>query len=140
MSATTAGQGTDGSAEADGRARRGGRGWIAFTVVDGLIVFFGLSYVFFPMGSVRADGDRTSGVLEVPREVWGSFVVVSAVALLAVALYAFRSRRRWARNALACEFGFLAVVAAVEPDPVVPTLFAIVLGVFLYRARAWFDR
>jgi hypothetical protein len=140
MSATTAGQGTTGGAATDGRAQRGGRGWIAFTIVDGLIVFFGLSYIFFPMGSVRADGNRTTGVLEVPRELWGSFVVVSAVAMLTVALYAFRTRRRWARNALAYEFGFLVVVAAVEPDPVVPTLFAIVLGFFLYRARAWFDR
>lgn len=122
------------------RAPRGGRGWIAFALVNGLIVFFGLSYVFFPMGTVRADGNETTGILTVPREVWGSFVVVSAVALLALALYAFRTRRRWARDALAFELLFLLVVAAVEPDPVVPTIFAIVLGFFLHRSRRWFDR
>jgi uncharacterized membrane protein YidH (DUF202 family) len=119
---------------------RGGRGWIAFGVVNCLIIFFGLSYVFFPMGTVEADGNHTTGVLEVPREIWGSYVVVSGLAMLALALYAFRTRRRRARNALAYEFLFLAVVAAVEPDLVVPTVFAVVLGFFLYRARSWFDR
>jgi len=147
MSAATAGHGTTegGAAERRAvgtptRAPGGGRGWIAFAIVNALMVFFGLSYIFFPMGTVRADGDHTTGVLEVPREIWGSFVVVSALAMLAMALYAFRTRRRWARNALAYEFLFLLVVAVVEPDPVVPTIFAIVLGFFLYRARRWFDR
>lgn len=145
MSTAPAGSGTAGRQAAADRAsapaprtERGGRGWIAFAVVNGLIVFFGLSYVFFPMGTVVADGNKTTGVLEVPRELWGSFVVVSAVAMLAMALYAFRTRRRWARNALAYEFVFLFAVAAIEPDPVVPTLFVLVLGFFLYRARAWF--
>jgi hypothetical protein len=119
---------------------RGGRGWIAFAVVNGLVVFFGLSYVFFPMGTVVADGGRTTGVLEVPREIWGSFVVVSALAMLALALFAFRTRRRGARNGLAYQFVFLLAVAAIEPDPVVPSIFAVVLGFFLYRARPWFAR
>lgn len=144
MSAATGGQQSTGL-EATGRrtapatgSARGGRGWIAFAVVNGLVIFFGLSYVFFPMGTVVADGNKTTGVLEVPREVWGSFVVLSAVAMLLLSLYAFRTRRRWARNALGYEFLFLLAVAAIEPDPVVPTLFALVLGFFLYRARSWF--
>ncbi len=51
---------------------RGGRGWIAFAAVNGLIVFFGLSYIFIPMGTVVADGNKTTGVLEVPREIAGA--------------------------------------------------------------------
>ena len=147
MSGSPADQRTAGR-EAGGRATgtrsapaaRGGRGWIAFAVINCLMVFFGLSYVFFPMGTVVADGNKTTGVLEVPREIWGSFVVVSALAMLALSLYAFRTRRRAARNGLAYEFVFLLAVAAIEPDPVVPTLFALVLGFFLYRARSWFAR
>jgi hypothetical protein len=148
MSAATAGQESTEGAAAQRRAaksptvvkRRGGRGWIAFAVVNALMVFFGLSYIFFPMGTVHADGDKTTGILQVPRETWGSFVLLSALTMLAVALYAFQTRRRRARNALGYEFFFLVVVAAVDPDPVVPTLFAIVLGFFLYRARSWFTR
>lgn len=119
---------------------RGGRGWIAFAAVNALIIFFGLSYIFFPMGTVRADGNHTTGVLQVPREVWGSYVVASGLALLVLALFAFATRRRWARAALAYQFLFLVAVAAIEPDPVVPTVFTLVLGFFLYRARSWFDR
>jgi hypothetical protein len=148
MSAATAGHESTEGNTAERRAaksprvvkRRGGRGWIAFAVVNALMVFFGLSYIFFPMGTVHADGDKTTGILEVPRETWGSFVVLSALIMLALSLYAFQTRRRWARNALGYEFLLLVVVAAVEPDPVVPTVFAIVLCFFLYRARSWFNR
>jgi uncharacterized membrane protein YidH (DUF202 family) len=141
MSAATGRQEIAGATARPGAGKpRGGRGWIAFVVVNALIVFFGLSYIFFPMGTVVADGNKTTGVLEVPREAWGSFVVVSAVAMLALALHAFRTRSRAARNGLAYQFLFLLAVAAIEPDPVVPSIFAIVLGFFLYRARPWFSR
>jgi hypothetical protein len=60
--------------------------------------------------------------------------------MLALSLYAFRTRRRGARNGLAYQFLFLLAVAAIEPDPVVPSIFAVVLGFFLYRARPWFSR
>lgn len=140
MSAATGGREIAALAEPTAAQPRGGRGWIAFAVVNGLIVFFGLSYVFFPMGTVVADGNKTTGVLEIPREIWGSFVVLSAVAMLALAVHAFRTRSRAARNGLAYQFLFLLAVAAIEPDPVVPTIFALVLGFFLYRARPWFRR
>ncbi len=140
MSTATGGREIAAPAEPITVGPRGGRGWIAFAIVNGLIVFFGLSYVFFPMGTVVADGNKTTGVLEIPREIWGSFVVLSAVAMLALALYAFRTRGRAARNGLAYQFLFLLAVAAIEPDPVVPTIFTLVLGFFLYRARPWFRR
>jgi hypothetical protein len=140
MSAAPRVEGIAGRTAAEPPRARGGRGWIAFAVVNALIVFFGLSYVFFPMGTVVADGNRTTGVLEVPRELWGSFVVVSALAMLALSLYAFRTRSRGARAGLAYQFLFLLAVAAIEPDPVVPSIFAVVLGFFLYRARPWFTR
>ncbi len=137
MSAGTAGAHTAAPESTTGTPR-GGRGWIAFAVVNALITFFGASYAFFPMGTVEADGGTTTGVLEVPREIWGAYLIASALSMLAVALYAWRARSRWARNALAYEFLFLAAVAAIEPDPVVPTIFMAVLGFFLYRARPWF--
>ncbi len=113
-------------------ARPARRHWVPFVVVNALIVFFGLSYAFFPMGTVEADGNQTTGLLRVPREVWGAYLVVSALAMLVVAVTAFREGRPWARSALGYEFLFLLAVAAIEPDPVVPTLFAVILGVALW--------
>jgi hypothetical protein len=112
-----------------------GRGWIAIVAINALITFFGLSYIFFPMGTVVEDGNHTTGILDVPREVWGSYVVISAVAMLAIAATSYRLERPWARTALLYEFLFLLTVAAIEPDPVVPTIFAIILGIVLWRAR-----
>lgn len=116
----------------------GGKGWVAFVVIDSLVTFFGLSYIFFPMGSVVEDGNKTTGVLEVPREAWGSYVVLSAVVLLVVALTGYRRGRPWAFRAMAYQFVFLVVVAAVEPDPVVPTIFAVVLAATMWWGRQHF--
>lgn len=112
-----------------------GRGWIAFVVVNALIIFFGLSYIAFPMGTVVQDGNHTTGILEVPREMWGTYVVISALVLLTITVAAYRVGRPWAWSALLYEFLFLLTVAAIEPDPVVPTIFMVVLGVVLWRAR-----
>ncbi|MGZ6799737.1 MAG: hypothetical protein ACXVGR_07865 [Mycobacteriaceae bacterium] len=112
-----------------------GRGWIAIVAINALITFFGLSYIFFPMGTVVQDGNHTTGMLEVPRELWGSYVVVSAVAMLVIAVTSYRVGRPWAWAALLYEFLFLLAVASIEPDPVVPTIFAIILSIVLWRAR-----
>ena len=112
-----------------------GRGWVAIVAINALITFFGLSYIFFPMGTVVQDGNHTTGILEVPRELWGSYVVVSAVTMLMVAATPYRLGRPWAWTALLYEFLFLVAVAAIEPDPVVPTVFAIILCIVLWRAR-----
>lgn len=112
-----------------------GRAWIAIAAINALITFFGLSYIYFPMGTVVQDGNHTTGILEVPREMWGSYVVVSAVAMLVIAVTFYRAGRPWAWTALLYEFLFLLAVAAIEPDPVVPTIFALILGVVLWRAR-----
>ncbi len=117
---------------------RAGKGWIAFVVINVLIVFFGLSYMFFPMGTVVEDGNRTTGILQVPREVWGAFLVVSAVAMLVVTLGPYRQGRQWAWYTLLYEFAFLLAVAAIEPDPVVPTIFGVILAVVLWRSRRRF--
>lgn len=119
-------------------ARTGGKGWIAFTVINSLVTFFGLSYIFFPMGTVVADGNKTTGVVDVPREIWGTYVVLSALVLLVIAVTGYRQGRRWAWYALLYEFVFFLIVAAVEPDPVVPTIFGIILAVVLWRSRARF--
>lgn len=116
----------------------GGKGWIAFVVVNCLVTFFGLSYLFFPMGSVVADGNKTTGVVDAPREIWGSYVVLSALLLLVIAVTGYRRGRRWAWYALLYQFLFLLVVAAVEPDPVVPTIFGLILGTVLWRSRSRF--
>lgn len=47
--------------------------WIVFVVINSSVTFFGLSYIFFPMGTVEAEGNKTAGILEVPREVWGTY-------------------------------------------------------------------
>ncbi len=114
---------------------RGGKGWIAFAVINSLVTFFGLSYIFFPMGTVEADGNKTTGVLDVPREIWGTFLVVCAVALLIIAVTGLRRGRHWAWRALWSQLAFFVIVAAVEPDPVFPTLFGLILATVLVRSR-----
>ena len=121
-----------------GTSPRAGRGWIAFVVVNLLVAFFGLSYIFFPMGTVVADGNQTTGLLHVPRELWGSYVVLSALAMLTVAAGPYRHGLRRAWYALLYQFVFFVAVAAIEPDPVVPTVLGIVLAVVLARSRGRF--
>ncbi len=116
--------------------RRSSRAWIAFVVVDSLVIFFGLSYLFFPMGTVVEDGNQTTGILEVPRELWGGYLVASALVMLVVAVGPFRAGRAWAWHALLYHFAFFLLVAAIEPDPVVPTIFSVVLAVALWRSRS----
>ena len=109
-------------------------GWTAFVFINALIIFFGLSYIFFPMGTVVQDGNQTTGIVHVPRELWGSFVVTVAVTMLVVAVVGLRQGARWAWKVLWGELPFLILVAIIEPDVVVPTLFAVILGVVLWRA------
>lgn len=114
---------------------RRSRAWIPFVVINALIIFFGSSYLFFPGPDVVKAGYRTEGVLAVPATVWGLYCILSALAMLVVALVGLRTNQRWARRALLYEFAFFASVALIEPDPVVPTLFGIILGVALWRSR-----
>jgi len=115
--------------------RKVGKTWIPFVVVNLLVTFFGLSYIFFPMGSVVQDGNHTTGILEVPRVIWGGYVVLSALAIILISVTAYRQGQRWAWYALLYQFLFLGIVAAVEPDYVVPSLFALVLAATLWRSR-----
>jgi hypothetical protein len=102
-------------------------------VVNALVTFFGSSYVWFPGEAVVAAGYRTEGVAHVPSAWWGAFVMASAFALLIVAVVGLRPNRAWARRAALYEFVFLFLVVVIEPDPVFPTLFGIILGVALWR-------
>jgi hypothetical protein len=116
----------------DPRAGRS-RWWVAFAVVNALITFFGSSYIWFPGEAVVAAGYRTEGVAQVPSAWWGAFVMTSALAMLVVALSGLWPNRAWARRAALYEFLFLFLVVVIEPDPVFPTLFGVVLGVALWR-------
>lgn len=114
---------------------RRSKGWIAFVVINALITFFGTSYILFPGTDVVKAGYRTEGVLAVPSKVWGVYCILSALAMLLVALAGLRTNQRWARRVALYEFAFLASVALIEPDPVFPTLFGVILGIALWRSR-----
>ena len=109
------------------------RWWIAWVVINALVSFFGSSYVWFPGEAVVAAGHRTEGVVRVPAVAWGAFVMASALAMLAVALVGLRPNRAWARRVSLYQFVFMFLVVVIEPDPVFPTLFAIILGYALWR-------
>ncbi|NJC71151.1 hypothetical protein HC031_15730 [Planosporangium thailandense] len=115
-------------------AVRKSKAWIAFVVINALVTFFGLSYIFFPGRDVVKAGYKTEGVLALPAVVWGTYVVLSALAMLVVATTGLRRGERWARRAALYEFAFLAAVVVIEPDPVVPTIFAAILAVALWRS------
>ena len=118
-------------------AVRRSKGWVSFVVINSLVTFFGLSYIFFPGTDVVKAGYRTEGVLALPATVWGAYVVASALSMLVIAATGLRQGERWARRAVLYEFAFLAAVVVIEPDPVVPTIFAVILAVALWRsARA----
>lgn len=115
---------------------RNSKGWIAWVVVNGLITFFGSSYIWFPGEAVVKAGYRTEGVLHVPAAAWGVYVILSAMAMLVVAVVGLRHNAPWARRAALYEFLFFLLVAAIEPDPVVPSIFGLVLGFTLWRSRS----
>ena len=110
------------------------KGWIAFVVINALVTFFGLSYIFFPGEDVVKAGYRTEGVLALPAAVWGVYVVLSALAMLTIAVTGLRRGERWALRAVLYEFAFLLAVVLIEPDPVVPSIFAVILAVALWRS------
>lgn len=111
------------------------KAWIPFVIINALVTFFGLSYLFFPGDDVVKAGNVTEGVLAVPREIWGTFAVASAVAMICVAVVGLPLRRRWARVTLLYQFVFFAAVAAIEPDPVFPTIFSVILALTLWLSR-----
>jgi hypothetical protein len=84
---------------------------------------------------VVQDGNHTTGILTVPRVTWGAYVVLSALGLAFTAVTAYRRGHTWAWYALLYEFLFLGIVAAVEPDYVVPSLFAVILAPMQWRSR-----
>ena len=110
------------------------KAWIAWAAVNALITFFGLSYIFFPGEDVVKAGHRTEGVAHLPAKVWGTFIVLSSVTMLVVALTGLRRGEPWARRAALYEFPFLFLVVVIEPDPVVPVLLGVILGVTLWRS------
>lgn len=111
------------------------KGWIAWVVVNGLITFFGLSYMFFPGKDVVKAGHKTDGVLHVPATVWGAYIVASALTMLAVAVVGLRRDQAWAQRAALYEFGFLFLVVIIEPDPLFPVILGAILAIALWRPR-----
>jgi hypothetical protein len=116
-------------------ATRRSKAWIAWGVVNALITFFGLSYIFFPGKDVVQHDHKTEGIAHLPANVWGAYVVASALTMLAVALLGLRRDKPWARRAALYEFPFLFLVVVIEPDPVVPVILAAILGTALWRSR-----
>lgn len=117
------------SANVTGRSKA----WIAFVVIDALITFFGASYVWFPGEAVVKAGYATEGLVHVPAKVWGTYVMLSALTMLVVAVTGLRPNRSWARRAALYQFAFLFLVVVLEPDPVFPVIFAAILGFALWR-------
>jgi hypothetical protein len=115
-----------------GRSRRS-KGWAAWVVVNALVTFFGASYIWFPGEAVVKAGYETQGVVHVPATIWGGYVMLSALAMLVVALIGLRPNLAWARRAALYEYVFFFLVVVLEPDPVVPVVLGIVLGVALWR-------
>lgn len=111
------------------------RGWIVWAGINALITFFGASYIWFPGPDVVKAGNETEGLVHVPAVVWGVFVMASALSMLAVAVVGLRRGEPWARRAAGYEFLFLFLVVVLEPDPVVPVLFGVILGLTLWRSR-----
>ena len=114
---------------------RPSKAWIAWAVINGLIVFFGTSYIWFPGEDVVNAGYRTEGVAHLPAKIWGAYVVASALAMLAVTVLGLRRAKPRAVRAALYEFVFLFLVVIIEPDPVFPVLFAIILGFALWRVH-----
>lgn len=114
---------------------RPSKAWIPWAVINALITFFGSSYIWFPGQAVVKAGYETEGVVHVPATVWGAYVMVSALAMLAVSLTGLRRNEEWARRAALYEFPFLFLVVVLEPDPVFPVIFAVILGYCLWRLR-----
>jgi hypothetical protein len=102
-------------------------------VINALVTFFGSSYVWFPGEAVVAAGNETEGVVHVPADLWGGYVIVSALAMLAVTVAGLRPNEAWARRAALYEFFFLFLVVILEPDPVFPVIFGVILGYSLWR-------
>jgi lysylphosphatidylglycerol synthetase-like protein (DUF2156 family) len=76
----------------------------------------------------------------VNRYAWGVFVIVSALAMLTVALTGFRKGEPWAWKAAWYIIGFFIVVAVIEPDHFFPVIFAIIIVATLLYSRPWFNR
>ena len=112
---------------------RRSKAWIPFAVINALVTFFGASYIWFPGEAVVAAGNETEGVLHVPADLWGAYVMVSALTMLAVAIGGLRPNEAWARRAALYEFVFFFLVVVLEPDPVVPVIFGAILGYSLWR-------
>jgi hypothetical protein len=97
-----------------------------------LACVFGSSYLFWPSATVLAYGG-THGLLHVPRQLWGLYTIASALAMLLIGVTGFRQGKRWAWYAAWYQIVFFAAVAAIEPDPVFPVIFAVIV----LAAMAW---
>lgn len=120
----------------DSPGRRGRRAWIVFAVLDALVVFFGSSFVLFPSADVRAH-HGTDGVLHLNRYLWGGFLIVSAVVMLAIALPAYRRREPWAWKAAWYNVALFVIAAAVEGNPLAAIMAAVLTSANL-RSRPRF--
>lgn len=110
------------------------RAWIALAVINALPLLFGSSYIWFPSDAVKA-ADGTEGIVHLEAAVWGSIVLVSAVAMLAAVVFGFRRRERWSWFVLWYSVGFYVAVAVIEPDYFLPLIFAAISAGILVRSR-----
>lgn len=110
---------------------RGKYAWLVF-LLNVPICYFGLSFIFFPGEDFRAAG-TTLGLLHVPREIWGMYTIASALAMLIVGVTGFRRGEKWAWYAAWYQIVFFATVVVIEPDPVFPVIFALIV----LAAMAW---
>lgn len=119
----------------DNARMRGRRAWIVPAVLNALPIVFGSSFIWWPSDDVRRH-NGTDGLFHVNRYVWGVYVILSAAAMLAVAVTGFRRGAPWAWSALWYDVVFFAAVALIEPDYFFPVLFGIiVVATLLYTRR-----
>jgi hypothetical protein len=129
----------DAAVNASARRVRGKWSWILLAIFSALPIVFGSSFIWFPSQDVR-DHNGTNGLFHVNRYAWGAFVIISALAMLVVAVTGFRKGERWAWNAAWYIIAFYAIVAVIEPDYFFPVIFAIIIVSTLVYSRPWFNR
>lgn len=106
---------------------RGRHSWIVLVIVNALVTFFGVTYLF-------PGAQDPEGALSLSRYVWGPFVIASSLAMLALSATAFRKGRRWAWFVAWYQLVFLVIAAVIGADYTTPTALALIVLFAMFRS------